>query len=61
MTRNVNAHSFIYNPHYYKRQNAATLEDLIGKFRLFINNKLGHATQLLNKEVLIIDFIFFLV
>ena len=55
MAGDINAHSPVWNPHCRRRQNAATLEDLIEQFWLLVNNKPGRATQPLSREVSVID------
>ena len=56
MARDINAHSPIWNSHCHRRQNATILEDIIEQFGLLINNKPGHATRPLSREVTIINF-----
>ena len=51
----VNAHSPVWNPHYRRRDNAKPLEDLIEKFDLLINNKLGRTTRPASTGVSVID------
>lgn len=51
----INAHSPIWNPHCYRRQNATVLEELIERFGLLINNEPGYATRPSSHIISIID------
>lgn len=52
---NINAHSPIWNPHCYKRQNGSVLEELIEQFGLLINNEPGRSTRPSSQGVSVID------
>ena len=44
----INAHSPVWNPHYYRRQNALVLEELIEKFDLLINRPSSHNVSIID-------------
>ncbi len=51
----VNAYSPVWNPHCQRKKNAKPLEDLIEKYDLFINNKLGQTIRPASTRVSVID------
>lgn len=53
----VNTHSLVWNPHCRRRKNAKPLEDLIERFDLLINNKLGRTTRPASTGVSVIDLV----
>lgn len=50
----MNTHSLLWNLYYKKKINTKSLEELIEKFYLLINNKLDRSTKLINRKVFII-------
>lgn len=51
----INAHSPLWNPHCQRIINAKSLDELIEKFHLLINNESGRATRPASRGVSIID------
>lgn len=51
----INAHSLLWNPHYYERQNTSVLKELIDYYGFFLNNEPGRSTQPLSHRSLVID------
>ena len=55
ITGNMNAHSPVWNPHCYQRQNASVLEDIIDHYGLLVYNKPGCSTRPLSQKISVID------
>ena len=51
----INAHSFVWNPHCHRKQNASVLEELIDQFGLLINNEPGRSTRPISQGISVID------
>ena len=52
----INAHSSSWNPHYVRQQNVGSLEDLIDKYKLIINNNTDFPIRSRSQQTFIIDF-----
>lgn len=57
----INAYSFMWNPHYHQKQNVSILEEIIDQYHLLVNNKPGRATWPSSQEILVIDLALFTV
>lgn len=57
----VNTHSPVWNLYCQRKQNAKSLKDLIEKFDLLINNKLGRIIKSVSAGVSIIDLVLLII
>lgn len=51
----MNAHSNMWNPHYQRKQNTGSLESLIKRYELIVNNDTSLATHSSSQTISIID------